>query len=213
MKKAKRAVKAKTTARKSARPRRSRSLHAQKLVRTGPLKLEGLGKMELREIHHVNRIRATITGTRIFDRTVHKTNAWLKEVMRAMDWNNRERAYQALRATLHSVRDVLTFEEVLQLGAQLPILLRGVYFEGWSPKTTPVRLKSPAEFFLLVRLHLGPGPKFTNGELRDFTHACIHVIARHISEGELREVKAILPRKLKALIPLPGEEGWEEIAG
>lgn len=191
---------------------RRSGLKPAKLVRTGPLKLDGMDKQRMREIRVQNRIRATVTGTRVFDRTVHKTNQWLKDVMRAMDWDNRERAYQALRATLHSVRDVLTFEEVVQLGAQLPMLLRGVYYEGWSPKSTPIRLKTVGEFFLLVRLHLGPGAKFTNGELRDFTHACIHVVAKHISAGELREVRAILPRKLKALVPEPGTEEWSKLA-
>src|SRR5688500_5045170 len=71
-----------------------------------------------------NRIRATFTGTRVFDRTLHKTNLWLKELMDEMNWNNRERAYSALRATLHTLRDILPMNEVIQLGAQLPILLR-----------------------------------------------------------------------------------------
>lgn len=208
----------KRTAKKAAKKRAKRpaakraEMKPGKLVRTGPLKLEGIDSKRLREIRVQNRIRATMTGTRVFDRTLHKTNQWLKDVMRTMDWDSRERAYQALRATLHSVRDVLTFEEVVQLGAQLPMLLRGVYYEGWSPKYTPVRLKTVGEFFLLVRIHLGPGAKFTNGQLRDFTHACIHVVAKHISAGELREVKAILPRKLKALVPEPGSEEWSALA-
>ncbi len=179
--------------------------------RAAKSKLTGLSRDQLKKIYAINKVRSTVTGTRIFDRTVHKTNIWLKDVMRALGWENREHAYQALRATLHSVRDVLTFEEAVQLGAQLPILLRGVYYEGWSPNKGQMRLKTVGEFFLLVRIHLGPSTKFNNADIRGFTHGCLQVIAKHISKGEMQEVKAVLPKKLKGLVPEPQSEGWESM--
>jgi uncharacterized protein (DUF2267 family) len=67
------------------------------------------------------------TGLEVFDKTVHTTNAWLKEIMEATGLDRR-RAYRALAAVLHALRDRLTVDEVAQLGAQLPILVRGLYY-------------------------------------------------------------------------------------
>ena len=86
------------------------------------------------------------TGLEVFDTTVHKTNSWLKEVMQEIHCEDRRKAYLALRATLHALRDRLTVEEVAQLGAQLPMLVRGFYYEGWDPTRKPVKLRDKEEF-------------------------------------------------------------------
>jgi len=70
------------------------------------------------------------TGLDVFDRTVQAANLWLKELMDALGWDDRYQAYEGLRTTLHALRDRLTLEEMAQLGAQVPLLIRGVYYEG-----------------------------------------------------------------------------------
>ena len=67
------------------------------------------------------------TGLSAFDSTIHTTNVWLQEVMERLGWQDRHRAYLALRAVLHALRDRLTVEEVAPSGAQLPMLMRGFY--------------------------------------------------------------------------------------
>src|SRR5690606_20300263 len=93
----------------------------------------------------------TTTGLDVFDRTVHATNVWLKEVMEELQWDNRHRAYEALRGTLHTLRDQLTVEEATDLGAQLPMLIRGLYYEGWNPSKTPTKERRKEEFLHHVR--------------------------------------------------------------
>jgi hypothetical protein len=61
----------------------------------------------------------TITSFDVFETTLHKTNRWLKELMEELDWQDQHAAYLAMRATLLALRD--------QLGAQLPMLIRGLY--------------------------------------------------------------------------------------
>jgi uncharacterized protein (DUF2267 family) len=68
------------------------------------------------------------TGLEVFDKTVQTTNAWLKEIMEVMG-ADRHRAYRILAAVLHALRDRLTVDEAAQLGAQLPILARGMYYD------------------------------------------------------------------------------------
>ena len=71
------------------------------------------------------------TALEVFDRTIHKTNIWLKDLMEILGCTDRQEAYTSLRATLHALRDRLTIEETAQVAAQLPMLIRGFYFEGW----------------------------------------------------------------------------------
>jgi uncharacterized protein (DUF2267 family) len=74
-----------------------------------------------------------MTGLDIFDSTIQKTNLWLKDMLEELGWEDRHKAYQGLRFPLHALRDCLTVEEAVQLAAQLPLLIRGVYYEGWKP--------------------------------------------------------------------------------
>src|ERR1700724_2716111 len=90
------------------------------------------------------------TGLEVFDKTVQTTNAWLREIMEATGLDRR-RAYRALAAVLQALRDRLTVDEVAQLGAQLPILVRGLYYDQWHhPAGKPDRLRHKEEFLAAV---------------------------------------------------------------
>jgi uncharacterized protein (DUF2267 family) len=62
---------------------------------------------------------------------LQQTNVWLKKMMAEHHLETRHDAYSALRAVRHAMRDRLTPEQAVHFGAQLPILVRGVYYEGW----------------------------------------------------------------------------------
>src|SRR3954451_5408348 len=96
-------------------------------------------------------VAMSTTGLDVFDTTVQKTNSWLNDIMHEMDWQERRKAYQALRSTLHALRDRLTVDEAAQLAAQLPMLVRGFYYEGWDPTGKPS--KSGISRVFSQRLH------------------------------------------------------------
>jgi uncharacterized protein (DUF2267 family) len=68
----------------------------------------------------------SMTGLDVFDRTLQETNVGLKELMEDLHCDDRQKAYLALRAVLHALRDRLPVHEAVQLGAQLPLLVRGI---------------------------------------------------------------------------------------
>jgi len=136
-------------------------------------------------------------GLDVFDRTLHKTYEWLADLMRLLAINDRHVAYQALRATLYALRDRLTAEEVAQLGAQLPMLVRGFYYEGWDPTAKPLKLRHIEAFLAYI------ASEFINDEVEpeQAARAVFALLAERITKGEIEDVKHILPAELRELWP------------
>jgi uncharacterized protein (DUF2267 family) len=95
------------------------------------------------------------TGLDVFDNTIQKANLWLKEIMQDLGWENRHKAYEGMRVTLHTLRDRLPMGEAVDLGAQLPLLIRGVYYEGWVPAATPHKERHLEAFLSPIREYFG----------------------------------------------------------
>jgi uncharacterized protein (DUF2267 family) len=109
-------------------------------------------------------------------------------------------AYQALRAVLHCLRDRLPVHEVAQLGDQLPILVRGIYYEAWHPAGKPEKIRSREEF--LARID-GQLPKTKLIDPKNATRAVLQALENHVSGGEIRDVMQSLPEEIRALWPRP----------
>jgi uncharacterized protein (DUF2267 family) len=162
------------------------------------------GVQDVRRIKAQNRIRATITGTRNIDEAVHKLNIWLLQLMKELNWDSRERALSAYRATMHTLRDLLPYHNAVHLGAQLPLILKGIYYDGWVPKDIPLyEVNTPAEFYELIRCELGSGNlKFDNETIKKFTHAVLKTMVNHMGESEMRKIKAVLRENVRDIIPI-----------
>lgn len=141
------------------------------------------------------------TGIEVFDTTLQKTNEWLQEIMQELRTETRQEAYLVLRATLQTLRDRLPLEETAHLGAQLPMLIRGIYYEGWRPSFEVCKLHRD-EFFECVLAH------FTRTALEDSDpepaiRAVFHTLSRNIASGEVRKIIHVLPSDLKDLWESP----------
>jgi uncharacterized protein (DUF2267 family) len=138
----------------------------------------------------------SMTGLDVFDRTIHKTNNWLNELMEILGWHDRHKAYLALRVTLHALRDRLTVEEGAQLGAQLPMLIRGFYYEGWDPTGKPLKVRHKEEFLARVEEQFSGDDQV---DAEQVARAVFTLLSNRITEGEIEDVKHVLPAELREL--------------
>ncbi|GAB2176983.1 DUF2267 domain-containing protein [Dongia sp. agr-C8] len=136
------------------------------------------------------------TGLAVFERTLHETNLWLKEVMEESGLDSREDAYATLKAVFHALRDRLGPENAVHLGAQLPILLRGVFYEGWHPAKTPTYERHLRDF--LDHLSDRLPPRLAD-EPELAARAVFNVMWRRIDSGEVAKVIKIMPHELREL--------------
>ena len=90
------------------------------------------------------------SGLENLEHTVQLTHVWINELDDRLGWNNKPRSYRLLKAVLHALRDWLPLNEMADLAAQLPTLLRGAYYEQWRPAHTPVKHRTKADFLARV---------------------------------------------------------------
>jgi uncharacterized protein (DUF2267 family) len=140
----------------------------------------------------------SITTIGPIESAVHTAHTWLKELTQELEWEDRERAYRALGVVLHALRDRLTVAEVADLGAQLPLLIRGLFYEGWVPTGKPVKERRKEEFLAhIVAACTGHAETFPES----VAWAVFKVLGRHVSAGELNDVKHVLPHEIRSLWP------------
>jgi uncharacterized protein (DUF2267 family) len=138
------------------------------------------------------------TGLKVFDTTIQTTNILLDDIMNELNWDDRHRAYHALRAVLHTLRDRLSVDEVAQLSAQLPLLVRAVFFEGWHPAHKPVKERTQDEFVAHVSESFALDLSGTHP--REITQAVLAVLEKHVSGGEALSLQHVLPAGIRELL-------------
>jgi len=138
------------------------------------------------------------TGLAVFDETVQLSNVWLNELMGELGWDNKQRTYRVLRATLHALRDRLTAHEAVQLGAQLPMLIRGIYYEDWRLKDAAPAERTKREFLDHVYAELKSDPTL---DAERPVREVFKLLARKITPGEIDDVKKMLPLEVRTLWP------------
>lgn len=138
---------------------------------------------------------ATITT---FENTVQTTNEWLNELNAELGPDDLQQSYRILRAVLFALRDRLTVEEATDLGAQLPMLVRGVYYESWNPSKTPTRERNKQDFLNHVAAGMAD---LADGDPEQATRAVFALLSKHITEGEIEHVKGNLPADVQQLWP------------
>ncbi|MFN3511994.1 MAG: DUF2267 domain-containing protein [Phenylobacterium sp.] len=133
-------------------------------------------------------------GLEVFDRTLQTTNTWLKEIMEEIG-PDRQTAWKVLTVVLHKLRDRLQVELAAHLGSQLPLLIRGVYYDQFQPAKQPTDCRTLDEFVEEVAEWLSDtrpvDPKLA-------VHAVFRVLSRHVPQGQIEKVRGALPQSLRS---------------
>jgi uncharacterized protein (DUF2267 family) len=138
------------------------------------------------------------SGLDVFDRTLETTHIWLNEICNDLG-PDKQVAWKVLSTVLHKLRDRLTINLAAHLGAQLPLLVRGVYYDQFEPGHMPSDHRSRDGFIEEVARGLSDTRPV---DAEEAVRSVLRLLSRHISEGQINKVRDALPKTLRRL--------WEE---
>ena len=133
------------------------------------------------------------TGLDVFDKTLQTTNIWLDEIIATVG-PDRQVAWKVLSIVLHKLRDRLPVELSAHLSAELPLLVRGVYYDQFEPAKQPTDWEF-GEFVHEVSEWLSD---IRPVNPRDAIRAVFSVLSRHVPRGQIAKVQGALPEDLRA---------------
>ncbi|HVE42298.1 MAG TPA: DUF2267 domain-containing protein [Planctomycetota bacterium] len=136
------------------------------------------------------------TNMDVFERSIQKAGRWIDDLERYMGWENPHQTYEALGVVLHVLRDRIPVHQAVAFGAQLPLLLRGLYFQNWDVSKNPEKYRHARDFLAHVRdglaehrLEFVPEERLVEG--------VVAVISQRISEGEYASLRRSLPAEVR----------------
>ena len=141
------------------------------------------------------------TGLDVFDKTLQTTNIWLDEIMAKLG-PDRQVAWHVLGAVLHALRDRLQIGLAVHLGAQLPLLVRGLYYDQWHPSEQTLKQRSAEQFLDHISRRLADVRPVN---IKDATHVTFQVLNHHLDPYQVEKVRRALPENIRALWPTGAE--------
>jgi len=141
-----------------------------------------------------------MTGLATFDDTVHTTNNWLADIKDNLNWSESGLALKALRTVLHVLRDRLPVHLSANFSAQLPMLVRGLYFEGWNGDSTDLKKRGLGHFLKPIEDAFSNYPGV---EAETVALAVFDTIREHVSVGEINKILHALPHNIRDMLDQP----------
>ncbi|KLK90182.1 hypothetical protein AA309_27110 [Microvirga vignae] len=136
------------------------------------------------------------TGLDVFDKTLQTTHIWLDELMAEIG-SDRRVAWHVLGAVLRAVRDRIPLELAVHLGSQLPLLVRGIYYDQWHlPGRMNEKPRSLDEFLAPIGEQLAQTRPV---DARNATQAVFRLLSRHVNPGQIDKVRQSLPGEVQAI--------------
>ena len=134
------------------------------------------------------------TGLDVFDKTLQTANHWLNEIMETIG-PDRKLAWKALSVVLHKIRDRVPVELAAHLGAELPLLVRGVYYDQFEPAKQPTAWRNLQEFSDEVAERLSDARPVN---VREAIQAVFATLSRNVPSGQIRKIQEALPKDIRA---------------
>ncbi|MES1951593.1 hypothetical protein S4A8_12097 [Salinisphaera sp. S4-8] len=138
-------------------------------------------------------------GLAVIDTSVQQTNRWLGAIMADMDTDDKQFAFQALRSVLTTLRDRLPIDVAANLGAQLPLLVRGVYYDGYVPADTPTTYRRAEDWHAAVAV---AGDNLDGAQLERASRAVLGVLEDELDAGIVAKVADSLPDDVRSAVSI-----------
>ncbi len=145
-------------------------------------------------------------GLDTFDKTLQTTNIWLDEIMEDLG-PDRKTAWRVLAVVLHRLRNRLPLGLAANLGAQLPILVRGIYYDQFQPEQLPDDCDTLKQFCAEIGEWLQDNRPIN---LEQAVRSVFALLSRHISTGEIGNVVQALPEEIRQAWPKDALENARE---
>jgi uncharacterized protein (DUF2267 family) len=137
-------------------------------------------------------------GLSVIEHNVQVTHEWVTELTERLDWTSHSDALRLMRSTLCALRDHLSVNETAHLAAQLPLLIRGMFYEGWVPARVPVQGRLLSDFVGRIEEQAGHMLAYRG---KEDIRTVLKLLNARISEGEIADVKAAVPHAIRDFWP------------
>ena len=144
------------------------------------------------------------------DHAMHSAHTWVNDVAKEFDTDDREFAYGVLRAWLHTLRDRLTVEAAAHFAAQLPDLIRGIFYAGWDPGAVPEKYNAEA-----YAVRFAGEANISLHDVGKAAAATTAALLHHLPPAQMDKALDQLPREIRVLLqpePSPGETCDNELS-
>jgi uncharacterized protein (DUF2267 family) len=138
---------------------------------------------------------STATKVSAIDHATQSAHTWVCDVAREFDTEDREFAYRVLRAWLHTLRDRLTVQASANFAAQLPDLIRGIFYAGWNPSGVPK--KYDVEEYVL---HFAHEANIAHDDVGKAAAATTAAALHHLPAAQMDKALEQLPPELRAVL-------------
>ena len=138
------------------------------------------------------------SNVEVLDRTIQQTNLWLDDIATHLGASDRQTAYHASRAVLLSVRDRIGIDNAAHLAAQLPLMIRGIFYENFHPAGTPTQEDTQDAFLKKISSLVSPSIDL---DPHKAAKSVLRVLYERIDPNEVAKVASLFPMPLRSLWP------------
>lgn len=142
-----------------------------------------------------------LASAQSIEQSVHKTNDWLVELSTNAGLQDKDDALESLRAVLHSLRDRLPIDSAASLAAQLPLVVKGIFYEEWDPSRTPEKIRQVDAFIDKVKAEMGPGNEALQERAREIICATFELLNHRLNHDTIEKFRQAFPLELRELWP------------
>ena len=113
--------------------------------------------------------------------------------------DNWDKTARILKGVLHTIRDRMPISEALDVMAQMPLFMKGIFADQWKYREEPEKIRSQQQFIEAVKqrpelVEFSDLPE--DEDVIRATREVLSLLSEHIEEGQMRHIKANMPGEM-----------------